>query len=167
MTVAFRTCPLCEATCGLALEVDAAAHTLTKVRGDADDVFSKGFICPKGVSIKELHDDPDRVRTPLVKQPDGSFAAVSWDEAFGEIGRRLPPIIQAGGRAAEAAYIGNPAAHSLAFLLYGKVLLKALGSKNIFSASTVDQYPKQAASALMFGTGTTIAIPDLDRTDYL
>src|SRR3954452_22841676 len=167
MSVAFRTCPLCEATCGLALDVDEAAHTVTKVRGDADDVFSHGFLCPKGVSIKELHDDPDRVRTPLVKQPDGSFTPATWDEAFAVIAERLPAVVAAGGKDAVAAYIGNPAAHSLAFLLYGKVLLKALGTKNIFSASTVDQYPKQAASALMFGTGTTIAIPDLDRTDYL
>src|SRR4051795_813855 len=167
MTVAFRTCPLCEATCGLALEVDAAAHTVTKVRGDADDVFSHGFLCPKGVSIKELHDDPDRVRTPLVRQADGSFAPASWDEAFALIAERLPAVTERGGKDAVPAYIGNPAAHSLAFLLYGKVLLKALGSNNIFSASTVGQYPKQAASALMFGSGTTIAIPDLDRTDYL
>jgi anaerobic selenocysteine-containing dehydrogenase len=167
MPVAFRTCPLCEATCGLALDVDEAAGTVTKVRGDAEDVFSHGFLCPKGVAIKELHDDPDRVRTPLIKQPDGSFAAASWDEAFAEIDRRLPAIMERGGRDAVAAYIGNPAAHSLAFLLYGKVLLKAIGTKNIFSASTVDQYPKQAASAMMFGTGTTIAIPDLDRTDFL
>jgi anaerobic selenocysteine-containing dehydrogenase len=93
-TVAFRTCPLCEATCGLALEVDAAAHTVTKVRGDADDVLSHGFICPKGVSIKELHDDPDRVRTPLVKQPDGTFAPATWDEAFALIAERLPAIAQ-------------------------------------------------------------------------
>src|SRR3954471_1608028 len=167
MTVAFRTCPLCEATCGLALEVDAAAHTVTRVRGDADDVLSHGFLCPKGVAIKELHDDPDRVRTPLIKQADGSFATASWDEAFAEIDRRLPAVMARGGRDAVAAYIGNPAAHSLAFLLYGKVLLKAIGTKNIFSASTVDQYPKQAASALMFGSGATIAIPDLDRTDFL
>jgi anaerobic selenocysteine-containing dehydrogenase len=166
MAVAFRTCPLCEATCGLALDVDEAAHTVTKVRGDADDVLSHGFICPKGVSIKELHDDPDRVRTPLLKQADGSFAAVSWDAAFAEIDRRLPPLLAESGRDAVGVYVGNPAAHSLAFLLYGKVLLKALGTKNIFSASTVDQYPKQAASAMMFGTGTTIGIPDLDRTDY-
>jgi anaerobic selenocysteine-containing dehydrogenase len=167
MTVAFRTCPLCEATCGLALEVDRDAHTVTKVRGDAEDVFSHGFLCPKGVSIKELHDDPDRVRTPLLRQPDGSFVAATWDEAFAVIAERLPAVVEAGGRDAVAAYIGNPAAHSLAFLLYGKVLLKALGTRNIFSASTVDQYPKQAASALMFGTGTTIAIPDLDRTGFL
>src|SRR4051812_26166727 len=155
MTVAFRTCPLCEATCGLALDVDEAAHTVTKVRGDADDVFSHGFLCPKGVSIKELHDDPDRVRTPLVKQPDGSFAPATWDEAFALIADKLPAISAEHGRDAIGAYIGNPAAHSLAFLLYGEVLLKALGTKQIFSASTVDQYPKQAASALMFGSGTT------------
>lgn len=167
MPVAFRTCPLCEATCGLALDVDAAAHTVTKVRGDADDVLSHGFICPKGVSIKELHDDPDRVRTPLVKQADGSFAPATWDEAFAVIAERLPAILEEHGRDAVGAYIGNPAAHSLAFLLYGKVVLKAIGTRNVFSASTVDQYPKQAASALMFGAGTTIAIPDLDRTDYL
>lgn len=167
MPVAFRTCPLCEATCGLALEVDHDAHTVTKVRGDADDVLSHGFICPKGVSIKELHDDPDRVRTPLVKQADGSFAPATWDEAFALIAEKLPAIAAEHGRDAVGAYIGNPAAHSLAFLLYGKVLLKAIGTKQVFSASTVDQYPKQAASALMFGSGTTIAIPDLDRTDYL
>src|SRR3954463_4789220 len=167
MAVAFRTCPLCEATCGLALEGDEAAGTVTKVRGDADDAVTHGFICPKGVSIKELHDDPDRVRTPLLKQPDGTFAAATWDEAFALIADRLPAVIERGGKDAVAAYIGNPAAHSLAVLLYGQVLLKALGTKNIFSASTVDQYPKQAASALMFGTGTTIAIPDLDRTAYL
>ncbi len=167
MSVAFRTCPLCEATCGLAFEVDTAAHTVTKVRGDADDVFSHGFLCPKGVSIKELHDDPDRLRTPLVKQADGSFTPASWHEAFALIAEKLPAVIERGGRDAVAAYIGNPSAHSLAFLLYGKVLLKAIGTKNIFSASTVDQFPKQVASALMFGTGTTVAIPDLDRTDYL
>src|SRR3954452_21830560 len=167
MTVAFRTCPLCEATCGLALEVDATEHTVTKVRGDAGDVFSHGFLCPKGVSIEELHDDPDRLRTPLIRQADGSFAPASWDEAFALIAEKLPAVMERGGKDAVAAYIGNPAAHSLAFLLYGKVLLKAIGTKNIFSASTVDQYPKQAASAMMFGTGTTIAIPDLDRTDFL
>src|SRR3954452_23478055 len=167
MSVAFRTCPLCEATCGLALDVDEAAHTVTKVRGDADDVFSHGFLCPKGVSIKELHDDPDRLRAPLLKRPDGTHEAVTWDEAFAEIARRLAPIVEAGGKDAVAVYLGNPSVHSLGVQMYGRVLLKALGTRNLFSASTVDQFPKQAASGLMFGTGTTIAIPDLDRTDYL
>src|SRR5207244_3316494 len=127
--------------------------------------FSHGFLCPKGVAIKELHEDPDRVRTPLVKQADGSFAPATWDEAFAVIDARLGPILAEHGRDAVAAYFGNPSAHTLSALLYNRVLLKALGSKSLFSASTVDQYPKQMASALMFGSGATIAIPDLDRTD--
>ena len=167
MRTAIRTCPLCEATCGLTLEVDDETRTVGKIRGDADDVFSKGFLCPKGVAVKELHEDPDRVRTPLLRQPDGSFVEATWDEAFALIDEKLPAVQAAGGKDAVAAYIGNPGAHNLGAIVYGRVLLKALGTKNIFSASTVDQYPKQMASALMFGTGTTVPVPDLDRTDML
>src|SRR3954451_10364379 len=110
MTVAFRTCPLCEATCGLALEVDAAAHTVTAVRGDADDVFSHGFLCPKGVALKALHEDPDRLSTPMRRTASGDFEPVGWDEAFAEIDERLSPILEEHGRNAVGVYIGNPAA---------------------------------------------------------
>jgi anaerobic selenocysteine-containing dehydrogenase len=161
---AYRTCPLCEATCGL--EITLAGDRVEKIRGDHEDVFSHGFICPKGFALKELHADPDRVRTPLIRQPDGSFAEAGWDEAFALIDERLTPIL-AEDRNAVATYLGNPSAHNLSTQLYGRVLLKALGSRNLYSASTVDQYPKQMASALMFGTGTTVAVPDLDRTDYV
>src|SRR6478735_1633469 len=162
---AYRTCPLCEATCGLELTIED--ERLTRIRGDADDVFSKGFICPKGASLRELHEDPDRLRAPLRRRADGGFEQVSWDEAFAEIAERVAAIDADHGRQAFAAYIGNPAAHSLGALLYGRVLFKALGTRNIFSASTVDQAPKQAASALMFGTGLSVPVPDLDRTDHL
>ncbi len=163
-TTAFRTCPLCEATCGLTITLDG--DEVTAVRGDADDVFSHGFLCPKGVALKELHEDPDRIRTPLIKQPDGGFRAATWDEAFEEIDRRLKPILQR-DRNAIATYLGNPTAHLLSNMLYGPVLLRALGTRSRFSASTVDQFPKQMASALMFGTGTTVPVPDVDRTDHL
>ncbi|MGZ4173152.1 MAG: molybdopterin-dependent oxidoreductase [Solirubrobacteraceae bacterium] len=161
---AYRTCPLCEATCGLELKLDG--DQVVSVRGDSEDVFSRGFICPKGVALKELHADPDRIRTPLIRQEDGSFREASWDEAFAEIDRRLQPIL-AEDRNAVALYLGNPNAHNLSSMLYGKVLIRALASHNLYSASTVDQYPKQMSSALMFGTGTTVAVPDLDRTDHL
>ena len=104
---------------------------------------------------------------PLVRTPAGDLEPATWDEAFAEIDRRLTPILAEHGRDAVAAYLGNPAAHGMAALLYGRVLLKALGSRNIFSASTVDQYPKQMAAALMFGSGASVAVPDLDRTDHL
>ncbi|MET0685500.1 MAG: molybdopterin oxidoreductase family protein [Solirubrobacteraceae bacterium] len=162
---AFRTCPFCEATCGLAVTV--RGDEVVKVRGDADDVFSHGFLCPKGVALQDLHEDPDRLRTPLLRGADGELRPASWDEALGAIAERIPPLLEAHGRDAVAVYIGNPAAHGLAALLYGRVLLKALGTKSIFSASTVDQRPKEISSALMFGTALSVPIPDVDRTSHL
>jgi anaerobic selenocysteine-containing dehydrogenase len=160
-----RTCPLCEATCGL--EITTSNGDVTAVRGDADDVFSHGFLCPKGVGMKALHDDPDRLRQPVRRTDSGAFEPVSWDEAFAEIDQRLTPILEAHGRNSVGVYIGNPAAHHLAPVLYGRVFLRALASRNIYSASTVDQYPKQYSSALMFGTGFSVPVPDVDRTDHL
>lgn len=165
MTTAIRTCSLCEATCGLAIEIED--DRVVAVRPDHDDVFSHGFICPKGVSMKELHEDPDRLRTPLIKQADGTFAKATWDEAFAEIDRRLTALLEEHGRQAAGVYLGNPSAHSLAAVLYGRVLVRALGTRNIFSASTVDQMPKQVAAAHMFGTELSVPVPDLDRTDLL
>src|SRR5687767_7686386 len=116
---AFRTCPLCEATCGLEIGVAGTNgdEAVTRIRGDRDDVFSHGFICPKGSTLKQLHDDPDWLRAPVVKR-DGRFVEVGWDEAFAEIERRLPPLVEQHGRDAVAIYVGNPNAHSLSGLLY-------------------------------------------------
>ena len=160
---AFRTCPLCEATCGLEIKLDG--ERIVSIRGDEADVFSKGFICPKGSALRALHEDPDRVRTPLIRDGD-HFREAGWDEAFALIDSRLPPIL-ATDRNAVAVYIGNPGAHNLSNLLYTRVLTRSLSSRNVYSASTVDQFPKQMSSALMFGTGTTVAVPDVDRTCHL
>jgi anaerobic selenocysteine-containing dehydrogenase len=164
LRTAYRTCPLCEATCGLELKLNG--DEVVSVRGDQDDVFSHGFICPKGYALKELHADPDRLRTPVIRQDDGSFVEASWDEAFALIESRLAPILAA-DRNAVGVYLGNPNAHLLENMLYGQALLRALGTRNIYSASTVDQFPKQKSSALMFGTGTTVPVPDVDRTEHL
>src|SRR6185503_4920359 len=129
--LALRICPLCEATCGLELGIDD--DRVTSIRGHDADVFSAGFICPKGPALRDLHDDPDRLRAPLVKR-DGVHVEVSWDEAFAEIERRLPPIIAARGRDAVAMSLGNPSAHKFGLLLYGARLARALGTANIFSA---------------------------------
>ncbi|HEY2440168.1 MAG TPA: molybdopterin-dependent oxidoreductase, partial [Solirubrobacteraceae bacterium] len=160
---AFRTCPLCEATCGLELTLDG--ERLVAIRGDADDVFSHGFVCPKGAALRQLHEDPDCVSTPLIREADG-FRSATWDEAFALIDERLSPILAA-DRNAVAVYLGNPNVHNLSGTLYSRVLLRALSTRNIFSASTVDQVPKQLASALMFGTSTSVPVPDVDRTDHL
>ena len=165
---AFRTCPLCEAGCGLeiTLKDTPAGEEVVRIRGDQADVFSKGYICPKGSTLKQLHEDPDRLRRPLIKR-DGVHVEVSWEEAYAEIEARLLPILEANGRDACAAYIGNPTAHNLSGLLYNKPVLRALGSKNLYSASTVDQRPKEISAALMFGGGLNVPVPDVDRTDHL
>src|SRR5213594_1293427 len=160
----YRVCPLCEATCGL--EIRTLGREVVGIRGDEADVFSKGFICPKAYALKELDADPDRLRVPLVRR-GGVLAPATWDEAFAEIDRRLGPILREHGRDAVAVYLGNPSAHSMAISLYAQVLLRALGTRNVFSASTVDQMPKQVSAGLMFGTVLSIPIPDVDRTDYL
>ena len=159
----YRTCPFCEATCGLELTIDG--RDVIEVRGDEDDVFSHGFLCPKAFGLKQLHEDPDRVRTPLIRR-DGELVEASWDEAFEEIDRRLSPLLER-DRNSIAVYVGNPNAHNLSAITYGAAWLKALGSQNIYSASTVDQMPKQVAAGLMFGTILSVPVPDVDRTDHL
>lgn len=161
---AIRTCPLCEAGCGLELTLDG--DRVTRIRGDRDDVFSHGFICPKGTTLGKLHDDPDRLRTPLIRR-EGELVPATWEEAFAEVDRRLAEVIDAHGRDALGVYVGNPNAHNLSGLLYLKPLLKALGTKSIFSASTVDQRPKELSSAWLFGGGLSVPVPDVDRTDLL
>jgi anaerobic selenocysteine-containing dehydrogenase len=166
---AYRTCPLCEASCGLEITLRPAAdggEEVVRIRGDRDDVFSRGYICPKGSTLKQLHEDPDRLRRPLVKR-DGVFVEASWDEAFAEVEARLLPVLEAHGRGAAAVYIGNPNAHNLAGMLYGRAVLRALGTTNVFSASTVDQRPKEISAALMFGGSLNVPVPDVDRTDHL
>ena len=127
----YRICPLCEACCGL--EVRTRGSVVTAIRGASNDVLSAGYICPKGHALKDLHEDPDRLRTPLIKR-HGVFEPASWDEAFAEIERRLLPILQAGGRDAVAVTVGNPSAHRFGLLLYFTHLAKALGTKNIYTA---------------------------------
>jgi anaerobic selenocysteine-containing dehydrogenase len=164
MATHYRTCPFCEATCGL--EIETEGREVVSVRGDAEDVFSRGFICPKAYGIKQLHEDPDRLTTPLVRR-DGELVEATWDEAFEEIDRRLTPILSEHGRNAVAVYLGNPNAHNLSTLIHGPALMRVLGTQNIYSASTVDQMPKQVSAGHMFGTMLSVPIPDVDRCEHL
>ncbi|MET8018606.1 molybdopterin-dependent oxidoreductase [Streptomyces decoyicus] len=173
---ALRICPLCEATCGLSVTVDG--DRVTAVRGDRDDIFSKGFICPKGASFGELDADPDRLTRPLVRR-NGVLTEATWDEAFAAVQAGLRPLIEAHGNSSElpgareaggppvAVVLGNPNVHTVAGALYPPVLLAALGSRSVFTASTVDQMPKHVSSGLLYGDALAIPVPDLDRTDHL
>ncbi len=164
MGVAYTTCPLCEATCGLELTMESGR--ITRVRGDDADALSRGFICPKGASLGHLNADPDRLSAPRIRR-DGDLMAATWAEAFAAVGAGLRSVIEAHGRDSVALYLGNPGVHSLAGNLYAATLRRALGSRNVFTASTVDQMPKHVACGYLFGDPLAIPVPDIDRTDFL
>ncbi|MEW1998718.1 molybdopterin-dependent oxidoreductase [Streptomyces coelicoflavus] len=161
---ALRICPLCEATCGLALTVDGS--TVTAARGDRDDVFSRGFVCPKGAAFGAVDSDPDRLRTPLVRK-DGVLREAGWEEAFDAVAAGVRPVVERYGPHAVGVVLGNPNVHTMAGALYPNVLLGALGTRSVFTASTLDQMPKHVSSGLLFGDANAIPVPDLDRTDHL
>src|SRR5215813_10907330 len=163
--VAYRVCPFCEATCGLAVE--AQGDRIVSVRGDRDDPFSRGFMCPKAYGLKELHNDPDRLRRP-VRRTAGGWQEITWDEAYAEVAARLGAIRAAHGRDAIGMYSGNPMVHDLAFM-YAPVLARALGSRNLFNPAAIDTLPKEVQTGLMFGGPfpAAIPVPDIDRTRYL
>ncbi|MFD4574366.1 molybdopterin-dependent oxidoreductase [Streptomyces sp. NPDC058417] len=161
---ALRICPLCEATCGLTLTVEGTA--VTGARGDREDVFSKGFICPKGAAFGAVDGDPDRLRGPLVRR-DGELREATWAEAFDAVAAGIRPLVERYGPHAVGVVLGNPNVHTMAGALYPPVLLAGLGTRSLFTASTVDQMPKHVSSGLLFGDANAIPVPDLDRTDHL
>ncbi|MFF4212320.1 molybdopterin oxidoreductase family protein [Streptomyces sp. NPDC001796] len=161
---ALRICPLCEATCGLTLTIEDTR--VTGVRGDREDVFSKGFICPKGASFGAADSDPDRLRGPLVRR-DGELREATWEEAFDAVAAGLRPVVEQYGPHAVGVVLGNPNVHTMAGGLYPPVLLAGLGTRSVFTASTLDQMPKHVSSGLLYGDANAIPVPDLDRTDHL
>ncbi|MGV9254501.1 molybdopterin oxidoreductase family protein [Streptomyces sp. NPDC003697] len=161
---ALRICPLCEATCGLTLTIEGTR--VTGARGDRDDVFSKGFICPKGASFGAVDADPDRLRVPLVRR-DGELREAGWEEAFDAVAAGIRQVAERYGPHSVAVVLGNPNVHTVAGGLYPPVLIGALGTRSVFTASTVDQMPKHVSSGLLYGDANAIPVPDLDRTDHL
>jgi anaerobic selenocysteine-containing dehydrogenase len=159
-----RTCPLCEAMCGLRIAVDDGR--VIRVTPDEADVWSRGYICPKGAVLGDLHDDPDRLRAPLVRDGDG-FRTATWPEAFRVAEEKLHSVLQRHGKDAIATYIGNPTVHNFSLSRYVGAFLAFSGITQIYSAGTVDQWPKNLVGALMYGGMWSIPVPDLDRTSYL
>lgn len=160
----YRTCNICEAMCGLALEHKDGE--VLSIRGDKDDPFSKGHICPKAVALQDYYTDEDRLKTPIKKTPDG-WEEISWDEAFAEVASKLQSVQSEYGQNAVGIYLGNPNAHNFGNAIFLPHFFKALGSNSRFSSASADQLPHHVASNYMFGAGMLIPVPDIDRTEFL
>ena len=158
-------CNICEAICGLELTLEG--DRVTGVRGNPDDPLSRGHLCPKGVSIGDLHEDPDRLRRPVRRdRTTGEWTEIGWDEALDLVADGIAGAVNRHGRDAVGVYLGNPNAHSLGFSTHGIAMVKSLRTRNRFSASSVDQIPHQLVASLLFGHQLMIPISDLDRTSY-
>jgi anaerobic selenocysteine-containing dehydrogenase len=158
------TCPLCEAMCGL--EIQVSDGRVASIRGNHDDTWSHGHICPKGATLGAVHEDPDRIRRPMIKV-DGQWQEVSWDAAFRRCTELLAPVIEKYGIGAVTCYTGNPLAHSFSLGRYTGVLLGMSGIPLSYSPGTVDQWPKNLSSHLMYGGWWSFPVPDIERTDLL
>ena len=159
----FRACPLCEAICGLELQYEDGQ--LVAIRGDEADPFSRGHVCPKGNAIIDLEADADRLRRPLRREGSG-WREIGWDAAFEFAAQGLADVRAAHGASAIAAYLGNPNVHHFGHIGYVPSLLRLLRTPNVFSASSVDQWPHQFACAAMYGHQFLLPLPDVDRCDY-
>ena len=159
----YRSCNLCEAMCGVVIESDG--DRVTSVRGDSDDPFSGGYICPKATALGDIHHDPDRLRAPLRRTASGDFEEIDWETALSFTAARLDQTRKRHGKKGVALYLGNPTIHNLGASLGSQVFSAALGSHNRYSATSVDQLPKMLAAFLMYGHQLMMSVPDVDRTD--
>ncbi len=158
-----RTCTLCEAMCGI--EIKVQGEKILSIKGDEHDPFSRGHICPKATALQDLHEDPDRIRTPLERTAHG-WREISWEDAYQKTVHGLRSVQRAHGNDAVGTYLGNPNAHNMGALLFGSQLFRTLRTKNKFAATSVDQLPHHIVCYQLFGHQLRIPVPDIDHTDY-
>lgn len=159
----YRTCNLCEAMCGLEIKYEGAE--IRSIKGDENDPFSKGFICPKAVALQDIYHDPDRLKLPQ-KRTGTTWETISWAQAYDEVEQGIKAVQEKHGDDAVGVYSGNPNVHNLGSMLFSSRLLKAVRTKNRFSATSVDQLPHHFASQFMLGNSIQLPVPDIDRTHY-
>ncbi len=159
-----RQCNLCEAGCGLIMEVQD--NQIVSVKADKNDPITQGYICPKGASIADVHHDPERLRGPVRRESDGNFRPISWQEAFAEVATRLKQVRNDHGPDAVGVYFGNPMIHNYSGVLLLSAFMRAVGTRNRMSAGSQDISPRFAASYYLYGCTMTVPVPDIDRSDY-
>ncbi len=160
----YRTCNLCEAMCGLAIETEGSE--ILSIKGDKQDPFSKGHICPKAMGLKDIYLDKDRLKRP-VKRTENGWEEISWEEAYAEVVTNLIKIQEAHGKNSIGVYLGNPVVHNSGTMLSGASFYKTLKTKYRYSATSVDQLPHHFASYYMFGHQLMMPVPDIDRTQFI
>jgi anaerobic selenocysteine-containing dehydrogenase len=154
--------------CGLVIQTEG--DTVLDIRGDRDDPLSRGHVCPKAVALKDIHEDPDRLRKPVkrIRTAAGAYqhVEIDWPEALDLAAGALAATIEHHGVDAVGAYFGNPSVHNYGMLTHQRNLFRHIRTRNRFSATSVDQLPHHLVSLWCFGHMLLHPIPDVDRTHY-
>ncbi len=164
-TIHYRACNLCEAICGL--EITVENNHITHIAGDKNDPLSKGYLCPKAYALKDIYEDPNRLKQPIRKKADGTWETIGWDEAMDYVVSNVQRIQAQWGHDAVGMYLGNPSVHNWGTTMNSTAFIKGLKTKNLFSATSLDQLPSHFAAWAMFGHPLLIPIPDISRTDFM
>ena len=160
----YRTCNLCEAMCGL--EIKHQGEKILSIKGDKQDPFSKGYICPKATALQDLYEDPDRLRAPMERTKDG-WKELSWPEALDKAAEGISALQKKHGVNALGIYSGNPNVHNMGAMLTARHLFKGLKSRSRFSATSIDQLPHHIVCMHLFGHMLRIPVPDINRTQHM
>ena len=160
----YRACNLCEAICGL--EITTKNREIISIRGDKKDPLSKGYICAKALALKDLYEDPDRLTQPRIRK-GSDWHTIDWDSAIQLTVERLLQVRAEYGSHSVAVYQGNPTVHNLGMMTHGREFFQSLGTRNHYSATSVDQLPQQLVALWMYGHQLLLPVPDLDRTQLL
>jgi len=161
-----RSCSICEASCGLRILADREQRKVLRIEGNSDDPISRGHLCPKATAMAGVFEDPDRLKKPIRKTASGDWEEISWDEAFDFAAKRIGALQTQYGNDTLGVYIGNPSGFDVGCLLYNRFILESLHTPRMFSAATMDHFPKLFTSRVLFGKSSILPIPDLDRCDY-
>ena len=159
-----QICPLCEASCGLLVHTEG--DRITSISGNRDHVHSRGHICPKGVALQDIRNDPDRVLEPMIRT-GREWQTVPWNTALDYAAERLHAVRAKHGNDAIGVYSGNPTAHNFGAGSHFKPLLVELKTRNFYSSASVDIFPNLLVSSLLYGHQYLQPVPDIDRTDFL
>lgn len=158
-------CRICEAACGLVGVRDGAGRLL-KLVPDREHPTSRGFSCAKGTRFVEVASHPDRLLSPKVREGD-RLVARRWPEAMGRVVSELVRLRAEHGPHAVGVYFGNPIAFNATGSIALLALLRALGTRNVFSAGSQDCANKFAGARLVHGSALVHPIPDVEHTDLL
>ena len=160
--VIHRLCTMSDGACGIILTIKD--DKVISIKGDPDDIRSEGYICPKSVGMRELHEDPDRLRKP-VQKVDGKWVEIEWDEALKLAASKIYKTQEKYGYDAVAMSTGEPIYHSGGGTLFRNLLAQTLRGK-WFSCSTVDEIPTYYVNQHVYGHALFWPSVDLLRTKY-